>query len=108
MPEAKIDVQYRSHRPVALAPLPAPAVIVPPFILLEEPKPPTRAQREVCMPQLEGFWTRNVNSALVFACSLGYQESNIKFAHMLNHGQALYCSSAFFEPYAEWAKGFSM
>ena len=64
MPEAKIDVQYRSHRPVALAPLPAPAVIVPPFILLEEPKPPTRAQREVCMPQLEGFWTRNVNTAL--------------------------------------------
>ena len=50
MPEAKIDVQYRFHRPVALAPLPAAAVIVPPFSLLEEPKAPTRAQREVCMP----------------------------------------------------------
>ena len=41
MPEAKIDVQYRSHRPIPLAALPAPAVIVPPFILLEVPRPPT-------------------------------------------------------------------
>ena len=108
MPEAKIDVQYRSHRPVALAPLPAPAVIVPPFILLEEPKPPTRAQREVCMPQLEGLRTRSATPALVFACRLGCQGPNMDFQCMLNHGQAIHCRSAFFEPYAEWAKGFSM
>jgi hypothetical protein len=30
------------------------------------------------------------------------------FECMMNNGQALYCSGAFFEPYAEWVKGFGM
>ncbi len=43
MPEAKIDVQYRFHRPIPLAALPLPTVIVSAYILLEVPKPPTQA-----------------------------------------------------------------
>jgi hypothetical protein len=48
------------------------------------------------MPRLEGFWTRNANPALVFVCRLGYQELNIGIACMVNHGQALFCTDAFF------------